>query len=267
MKYVRRFRLRFIEVLSCCSVLNSYHLPLLTSLLDIDLSVIENVLDQQTFCIEIGANSYRLYPPFRRYLQSKNEEKIAIQMHQWHLKAELWHQQQGDPREAVYHALFVKDANTVLLNLEMVATELMLSSELETLLDWVAQLRGLGIVFSQHHEGVLELMELWALAFLFKQDEVSKRIEVMQHRLDNDQIFLTDTAYASLLTIKTLNFAFNDRMTEAVGLAQELLSSQIELSDWIKGVLHNVLTYQAILAMNYTAADEYQAAIAVLIER
>ncbi len=255
-----------LKILYCCSLLNTYFEQQLCELLEVDQKLIAEFQDQQIFSTCFEEKKSRLQPLFKTYLQSRFEEASASEVERLHRKAEAWYQKNKDVREAVYHGLFVSDSDGILLNLEEVAVELILRSELNTLQDWVNQLKGLGVKFSQHHEAVLQLAELWALTFSFKAKQVDEGLKSLQRRLDDEEIFLTDSAYATLQTITALNSAYNEKFADAAVIAKNTLNSGLELSHWSQGVLQNIMTYCAVQEMDFEAASAYQQQLAQHID-
>ena len=247
-----------LQVLRASSVPNYFNISLIASLLEVEEEEVATAMGELPFVYREDSGYLRLHQPLRRYLQSSWDDAGEDYHTLLHQRAELWHQDGGNIREAIYHGLYVGDANGILTYLEDVAVEMMLRSELPTLIDWVAQLRRLEFEFSPHHQDLLELIEMWVQAFLFERQLVSERLETMLTRPNNEEIFLTDTAYTTLLTIKTLNCAYSEQIEDSKRFALEILDSGAELSNWSKGILQNIMTYSNILSLNFSRAEKYQ---------
>lgn len=256
--YCRKYNKQDLEIILCGSILNTPSVDMVSEILSVPEDEVAIILRREFPVVKVGEDITVLHPLFKRFVHAEMLTESPSKLDEFHRKAAQLYGDSGEIREAVYHCLFTDDGENILSYLEEVMMEMMLKSELETLNDWVSQLRSLDIKLSQHQEGVLELIELWTKAFLFQHAEVTERLEIMQSRLANDEIFLTDTAYVTLLTIKILNFAYNERFEEAAKLALEVLDSQIEVSHWIKGILQNIMCYYSILKLDFSQAEFYQ---------
>jgi len=256
--YSQKYNEHDLEIILCGSILNTPSINMVSKILDVPEEDVAIIFHREFPVVKMEGDVVILHPLFKRYIHVEMLFESPSKLDEFHRKAAQIYGDCGETREAVYHCLFTDDGENILSYLEEVMMDMMLKSELETLNDWVSQLRSLDIKLSQHQEGVLELIELWTKAFLFQHAEVSERLEVMQSRLANDEIFLTDTAYVTLLTIKILNFAYNERFEEAAELALEVLDSKIEVSHWVKGILQNIMCYYSILKLEFSRAEFYQ---------
>lgn len=247
-----------IEIIACACLLNTPSSEIVSAILAVDVKIVEQVFFRELNILSSEDDLPILHPIFKRYIQSLNTQQAPQEQHELHRKAAKLYADNGEVREAVYHCLFTNDSAGVLLYFEDVMMDMMLKSQLDTLNEWLLQLRGLDVTLTRHQKGVLELTELWAKAFLFQHDEVTDQLQVIHDRIDNDEIFLTDTAYITLKTIKTLNYAYNERFEDASELALEVLASKVEISHWIRGILQNIMSYSAILKLDFDLSAKYQ---------